>query len=127
MNRARYLISAQTSLLFRTWRCQSTLGQSRNFKSFTNIGESSLVSCKQRPEELNNSFKALLCAQQNRTFSSTEAASIVSQLDYESFCTETLDHLTDYVEELVESTSRLEKADVLNKVSSSKCSLRIFH
>lgn len=46
-------------------------------------------------------------------FSSNEP---VSQLDYEKYCAETLDDLSDYIEELIESTSELASADVVNKV-----------
>lgn len=40
----------------------------------------------------------------------------VSQLNYENFCVETLDGLCDYFEELIESVSDFESADVVNKV-----------
>lgn len=43
--------------------------------------------------------------------------STVTQLHYEKFCAETLDSLSDYIEELVESVNELATADVLNKVS----------
>lgn len=41
----------------------------------------------------------------------------VTQLDYEKFCVETLDGLSDYIEELIESVNHLATADVVNKVS----------
>lgn len=43
----------------------------------------------------------------------------INQLHYEKFCAETLDSLTDYIEELIEGVSELATADVLNKVSAS--------
>lgn len=51
---------------------------------------------------------------QKRLFSSET----ISPIDYEHFCSETLESLGDYFEELVESTSELETADVLNKVNA---------
>lgn len=44
---------------------------------------------------------------------------VVTQLHYEKFCADTLDHLCDYFEELVESVNELAAADVLNKVSKN--------
>lgn len=43
----------------------------------------------------------------------------LTQLHYEKFCAETLESLSDYLEELVESVSELSTADVLNKVSKN--------
>lgn len=123
MNRVRFLFSGQKPVLLRAWLGKPTTGQSRKFANLTRIAQNSVPNCIHRPVGANNSKNTLLCSQPNRKYSATEATSIVSQLDYESFCTETLDCLTDYVEELVESTSRLEKADVVNKVSSWTCSL----
>lgn len=48
-------------------------------------------------------------------------ATTLPQLDYEHFCAETLESLTDYIEELVESVNHLSAADVVNKVRVSKC------
>lgn len=121
MNRARYLFSGPKPMLFRVWLCQSTVWQSKNFTNFTKIAENSLPTCEKSSNAVNNSFKSHFGGEQIRKFSSTEATATVSQLDYEHFCTETLDCLTDYVEELVESTSQLETADVLNKVRRSNC------
>lgn len=42
--------------------------------------------------------------------------SSLTQLDYEKYCAETLDDLCDYFEELIESTSELPSADVVNNV-----------
>lgn len=43
--------------------------------------------------------------------------SALSQLDYEHFCAETLDDLCAYIEELIENSSDLATADVVNKVT----------
>lgn len=51
-----------------------------------------------------------------KQFYSSESTADISHIDYEHFCTETLESLGDYFEELVESTSEFETADVLNKV-----------
>lgn len=42
--------------------------------------------------------------------------SSLSQLDYEKYCAETLEDLSDYIEELIESTSELATADAVNEV-----------
>lgn len=60
-------------------------------------------------------------------FSSSDAVT-VNQLHYEKFCAETLESLSDYIEELIENVNHLVAADVLNKVTisySEQCSLNM--
>lgn len=99
----------QKSLRLRTLFCQSVLKSRRNIVHSFNIP-------KQLPR--NDRYHYLISLQIN-SFSSD--ATIIGELDYEIFCVETLDSLNDYFEELVESTSKLETADVLNKVRFNNC------
>lgn len=107
MNRLRSLLFAQKPANLRVLLCNSAATQRR---SFTNLVKSDRLI-------LNNGKFPQTAAVRLRKYT-TEADANISDLDYGNFCAETLDDLTDYIEELVESTSKLETADVVNKVSA---------
>lgn len=106
MNRVRALVFAQKQAQSRFWLWNSVMGQHRSIIHLAGA-EKSLPNYK-TPNRI--AFMQL-----NRYSSEVNAS--ISQLDYEQFCVETLDDLTDYIEELVESVAHLEAADVVNKVS----------
>lgn len=106
MNRARSILFVRKPTNLRIWLCNSVFTQ-RN--SFTNVAKPS------KSVSNHGTFPQITAIQLKKYATEVEAS--VSQLDYENFCAETLDDLTDYIEELVESTSQLETADVVNKVS----------
>lgn len=50
----------------------------------------------------------------------------VTQLEYEKYCAETLDDLSDYIEQLIESASDLASADVVNNVICCEKKIKFF-
>lgn len=110
MNRIRSIFLVQKPANLRIWLCSSAVLK-RSFATGA-VASNSLLNDRKFPQIAANQLKKY----------ATEVESTVSQLDYENFCAETLDDLTDYIEELVESSQHLETADVVNKVS-----LKIFH
>lgn len=87
--------------------------------SSTNEGSvRSITSLRNNPNQFRNDVKShhLIQSFQPKQFYSSESTAVISHIDYEHFCAETLESVGDYFEELVESTSELETADVLNKV-----------
>lgn len=52
--------------------------------------------------------------------SNDSASESLTELEYEQFSSETLEHLSDYFDELVETHKELEAADVVYQVSRSR-------
>lgn len=114
------------NILFRSKYGVKTKNFIRAICSTNADGVRSIMSLRNKPNQFRNYVKSYhLIESVAKQFYSSESPAVISYIDYEHFCAETLESLGDYFEELVESTSGFETADILNKVlkKSKKFSL----
>lgn len=105
------------NILFRSKYSVKTKNSIRAISSTNKGSVWSITSLGNNPNQFKNYVKSHhLINSLPKQFYSSESTAVISNIDYEQFSAETLESLGDYFEELVESTSGFDTADVLNKV-----------
>lgn len=102
------VLSAKRRSFVVTQRSFSILNTLKSNENQLKIAEEEIVS-----KWINNSYQ--ITRNYSSINSSESAADTLTEIEFEKCCSETLEHLSDYFDELVESHKELEAADVVYK------------